>query len=43
MRIDHFEGLVLASLTVTYNGRTKIIDRMFIDTGMLIRSLFRMW
>ena len=33
MRIEYSEGLILASLTVTYNGQTKIIDRMAIDTG----------
>lgn len=33
MRIEYLAGLVLASLTITYNGRTKTIDRMAIDTG----------
>lgn len=33
MRIEYCNGLVLASLTVTYNGRTKTLDRMVIDTG----------
>lgn len=33
MHIDDSEGLLLASLTITYNGRTKTIDRMAIDTG----------
>lgn len=33
MHIDDSEGLLLASLKITYNGRTKTIDRMAIDTG----------
>ena len=33
MRIDYSQDLLLVSLTVTYNGRTKTIDRMSIDTG----------
>ncbi len=33
MRIEYSQGLLLAPLTVTYNGRTKTIDRMSIDTG----------
>jgi len=33
VRIEYCNGLVLASLTVTYNGRTKTLDRMVIDTG----------
>jgi len=33
VRIEYSEGLLLASLTVTYMGKNKIIDRMAIDTG----------
>ena len=33
VHIDDSEGLLLASLNITYNGRTKTIDRMTIDTG----------
>ena len=33
VRMEYSQGLLLASLTVTYNGRTKTIDRMSIDTG----------
>ena len=33
MHIEYLEGLLLASLTVTYGGQTKQIDRMAIDTG----------
>ena len=33
MHIDDSEGLLLASLAITYEGRTKTIDRMAIDTG----------
>ena len=33
MHIDDSGALLLASLTVMYNGRTKTIDRMAIDTG----------
>ena len=33
MRIEYSDGLLLASLTVTYRGQSKIIDRMAIDTG----------
>ena len=33
MHIEYLEGLLLASLAVTYGGRTKQIERMAIDTG----------
>lgn len=33
MRIEYAEGLLLASLTITYKGQSKVIDRMAIDTG----------
>lgn len=33
MRIEYSDGLLLASLTITYRGQSKIIDRMAIDTG----------
>lgn len=33
MQIEYSEGLLLTSLTVTYMGQSKIIDRMAIDTG----------
>ena len=33
MRIEYSGGLLLASLTITYRGQSKIIDRMAIDTG----------
>ncbi|WP_258110943.1 aspartyl protease family protein [Alicyclobacillus sp. SP_1] len=33
MRIEYSAGLLLASLTITYRGKSKIIERMAIDTG----------
>lgn len=33
MRIEYADGLLLASLTITYKGQSKTIDRMAIDTG----------
>lgn len=33
VRIEYFDGLLLASLTITYKGQTKTIDRMAVDTG----------
>jgi len=33
VRIEYSNGLLLASLTITYRGQSKIIDRMAIDTG----------
>lgn len=33
MRIEYSDGLLLASLTITYGDQSKIIDRMAIDTG----------
>ena len=33
MRIEYFDGLLLASLTITYRGKSKIIDKVAIDTG----------
>lgn len=33
MRIEYSDGLLLASLKITYGDQSKIIDRMAIDTG----------
>ncbi|MCF8568492.1 aspartyl protease family protein [Alicyclobacillus tolerans] len=33
MRIEYADGLLLASLTITYKDQSKTIDRMAIDTG----------
>ncbi|QQE77847.1 aspartyl protease family protein [Alicyclobacillus sp. SO9] len=33
MRIEYSHGLLLASLTITYRGQSKVIDRMAVDTG----------
>lgn len=33
MRIEYSNGLLLASLTVTYSGQSKVIDRMAVYTG----------
>lgn len=33
MRIEYTDGLLLASLTITYKGQSKTIDRLAIDTG----------
>ena len=33
VRIEYSDGLLLASLTITYRGQSKIIDRKAIDTG----------
>ncbi|MCL6442718.1 MAG: retropepsin-like domain-containing protein [Alicyclobacillus sp.] len=33
MRIEYYDGLLIAPLTLTYNGKTKTIERMVIDTG----------
>ncbi len=34
MRIEYSDGFLLASLTITYRGQSKIIERMAIDTGV---------
>lgn len=33
MKIDYKDGLLFTSIEVTYNGKSKIIDNIVVDTG----------
>lgn len=33
MKLEYKNGLIFASIMISYNGRTKIIDNVVIDTG----------